>query len=323
MLISAVLLLEVNHEVAQSNDAFFRHGVVDGCAATADRTVSLERAKTVLSRFSNELGVHFGRLHAERDVHNRTAFFLCVTDVEAVRVVDDFVQHGGFALVDFVHVRQTADVVDKPVRYEFDHVDGKGRRGVVHRAFAVLKFVVQHGRQTFRNAFKQVFSHNDNRNAGGTDVLLSAGENAAVVVDVDRLVKEVGRGVAQQRNSVWGLRGFLELDALNRFVAAVINERSVRVEVKFGIVRSADEVIGGAVPAGANGCLGFALSHSGFAPRSVDDVVSGLAFGEVHGKHGKLKTCAALQEQNFVVGRDIEQLTKVGFRRADDFFKRL
>ena len=43
MLISAVLLLEVNHEVAQSNDAFFRHGVVDGRAAAADGAVSLQR----------------------------------------------------------------------------------------------------------------------------------------------------------------------------------------------------------------------------------------------------------------------------------------
>merc|ERR1712100_467317 len=89
----SVLILERLHEVGEGLDTFVWHTVVDGSAASSDRSVSCKSVELDLLGLFKEL-LSQGLVVAvdgEWNVHTRTALFLHWACVEAIRAVDHVV----------------------------------------------------------------------------------------------------------------------------------------------------------------------------------------------------------------------------------------
>ena len=254
-------------------------------------------------------------------------YLVRLSSVEALKVRD---------AAQFLHILE-----DEP-----GDVDGEHRRGVVQALALRERRVGQTQRDGYRAELRRgvdvdeaVLPHDEDRQAGGADVLLRAGKDDGMFAEMrDRPRHERRRVVANEREEAAALarqeregegrrRGGIgrELDAVDGLVLAVIDERGGAREPVLAVERYV--VVGDVVlrvPARVDRdlCVG-AAETSGFvvrlfAPRAGEDVVhvalivreirieQPMAREEVQHDGGELGGPTALGEEDGVGRRDLQ-----------------
>ena len=297
-------------------DAFDGHGVVDGSAHAADGTVALDVDEAVLRAAFDELGIEFVRIGDEGNVHEG-AVFLDDGAFEHLAFIEIVVKDGRFGFVASLHLLEAAHL-EEPLEDEACHVDAPAGRRVVHGAGTCHGLIVEHGRRDVSRVAEQVFADDADGETCGGDVLLSAAVEHAELRDVEGLGQEAGRDVSDERY-IAGLGEVTDDVAVDGLVHADVEV--VRIGTELGGVdfRDTGEVLVRA------GCDDLDIAVAGrlcgrlLGPDAGDDVVRfAAAVHEVQGDGGELSGRTALQEQDFVVVRDVHEGAKVRFRLVDD-----
>ena len=175
--------LEVLHEIHQRLDAFDGHGVVDGRAHAAHRTMSFEIHEADLGRLGAERLVEIRLGERERHVHPGTRIRRHRALVEAA-AFDEAVELFGLGAVALFHRLQAALLLE-PLEHEAREVPAEGRRRVEHGAFVGHGLEVPHGRRAGARLADEVVAHDHDADARRADVLLRAGVDEAELRHVD------------------------------------------------------------------------------------------------------------------------------------------
>ncbi|MPM21367.1 hypothetical protein SDC9_67811 [bioreactor metagenome] len=105
---------------------------------------------------------------------------------------------------------------------------------------------------------------------------------------------------------------------MNGFVFADINIVRVVVDRQIASVRNVRKIL---ILAGCN-YVDLAVLCGFFRrflrPGAGDDIVRNAVLHEIHRNHGKLQRCSALNEEHFVIVRNVHQFAKIRFRFVYD-----
>ena len=163
----------------------------------------------------------------------------------------------------------------------------------------------------------QVLPDDDHHHARGAHVLLHAGVNEAVVRDVAGLGEEHGALVADQHMTL-GIGQLVPGHAVDGLVFADVHIVRVLRDIQIVTIRDIAEI---AVLAGGGHvdfAILFGLGDGLLGPGSGLHVAGHAVLHQVHGDHGELEGCAALDEQDLVVVGDAHQVTQVLLGFVDD-----
>ena len=103
-----------------------------------------------------------------------------------------------------------------------EDVNAPGVRRVVERLVLDVRAIVEHRAQSFGNALQQIVAHDHERDAARSHVLLRAGVDQAVLIDRNRVRKNVGRSIGNQRH-IADFRFAFPFNAFDRFVGRDVN----------------------------------------------------------------------------------------------------
>ncbi|RUS24859.1 hypothetical protein BC938DRAFT_472984 [Jimgerdemannia flammicorona] len=262
-------------------------------------------------------------VYSEGDIHPTPRLPLDNTLIDGAPI-DGLIQSTGLPSIRLLHPRHAA----------LGDVNPKHGRGVVQRVVVCVRLVIQHERAqrgAFRasgrvRAYEQVTPDNDDGDAGGANVLLSACVDDAEPRDIDAAGEDIGGHVNDEgdgRVYVWNGG---ELDAVDGFVVTVVDvsgvwAREAPLRGRGDACVGAAELLGvddnvdvGAEPGGLFGSLG--------GPRARDEVIDeGVGRGgwvefavsgeKVVDDGGELSGAAALHEEDVVIVGDGEEMREV------------
>ena len=129
--------------------------------------------------FFDEFGVEFFVSRHERNVHHGTAVSLNGRFEQSGRVKVG-IKDIGLLAVDLRHVFKAADIVFEPLEHQFAHIYAVARRRVVKRRVFRVYVVSEHRRGEIHRLGDEIFSDNNDRYSGGTEIFLRARENETV-----------------------------------------------------------------------------------------------------------------------------------------------
>ena len=234
---SGVVLLESRHEGDQGLDTLEWHGVVEGCAASTDRSVALQVDQVGCGGLSEELVLKvIVAADSEGDIDARSVSGLHVVHVVALRAVDIVVEEGG-PLGSLGLQGREAALLKHVGDIEAAHVDRPAGWRVVERVGGLgegLPVAQQGGVAAM--AGNQVVSSDDEGESGWADILLRASVDNAVLRPVDWLRAEVAGHVADEGLAFGHLvmSELMELEALDSLVVTVVEELGLSVDVPVG-----------------------------------------------------------------------------------------
>ena len=169
----------------------------------------------------------------------------------------------------------------------------------------------------------QVLPDDDHGEAGGSHVLLGAGEDDAVLAHVHRTGQDVGGHIAHQGH-VAGVGDVLPLGAVDGVVGAVveIGRLGVQLQLVLGGDVGVVPVLAGSGQVDGAVLLGLLVGQVG---EVAGDGVVGLArlADEVEGHGGELGGGAALEEEDLVALGDLQQAAELGLGVVKDLLKHL
>ena len=287
---------------------FHRHRVVQARAHAADRAMAFERHQARLLRCGGEGLVELGIRERERHVHPRARVLRDRVLVER-RAVDRRVQLLRLGAIALADAAQPALPLE-PLEHEPRHVPREGRRRVEHRA------VLRHGREIDERrrrracATEQVFAHYDEREAGGTDVLLRARVDHAELRDVD-WPRQDRRGHVRDQRHTADVRNEVVFHAADRLVRRVV--QISRVGGALPARDGRDRHVGLArVRGDVDACVVLRFADRLLRPRARVHVIDdALGRRQIERNRRELRGGAALQEQHFVVLRHRQQLAQI------------
>ena len=258
-----------------------------------------------------EVGVPGGVGQGEGHVHPGPRALLNRVGVE-VGGVDEAVEELGLGAVALGHRLQAAAVLD-PVADEPQQVDGEGGGRVEHGVGVGHLLVVQDGGGHRAGPPQQVLAHDDDGQARGPHVLLSAGVDEAVAGDVDGPREDRGGEVGHQRDLA-DLGHVVELDAADGLVGRVVQVAG-RLGHREGAGLGGGRVGGGGLVDGHDDVelIGSGLLDGLGGPLAgveVGDRVTGG--GQVEGDAGELGAGPALEEEHAVVVGDGQEAAQGG-----------
>ena len=165
----------------------------------------------------------------------------------------------------------------------------------------------------------QIFLDDGDGQACGSQVLLSAGIDDAVLAHVNGAGHDVGGHVADQGHAGGSLGNILPLGTLDGVVGAVVQVGGLGVQGQ--LVLAGDigplAVLGGAGHVGLAILLGFLVGV--VCEVAGADIVSLAGLGhQVHGNHCELHGCAALEEQDLVAFGHAHQLAELLLGLVED-----
>ena len=234
---SGVVLLEGRHEGDQGLDTLEWHGVVEGCAASTDRSVALQVNQVGCGGLSEELVLKvIVAADSEGDIDARSVSGLHVVHVVALRAVDIVVEEGG-PLGSLGLQGREAALLNHVGDIEAAHVDRPAGWRVVERVGGLgegLPVAQQGGVAAM--AGNQVVSSDDEGESGWADILLRASVDNTVLRPVDWLRAEVAGHVADEGLAFGHLvmSELMELEALDSLVVTVVEELGLSVDVPVG-----------------------------------------------------------------------------------------
>jgi hypothetical protein len=301
--------------------AFDGHGVVDAGAHAADRLVAFELQQTGLFGSRQKRVVECLVAQEERHIHARAAVCSHAVLVQAGGV-EGAVQQlglGNIALLDGFD----AALALEPLEDQPGHVDGVGRRRVVHGAVLRDQLVVEGAGAVRHGVAQQVVTHHHDGQPGRAQVLLGTAEGQAHLVPFHGARGHVGRkvdhqlGVATQRLQVGQGVVFEPVDGLVGTQVHVAGASAQLPAARGGNAGVAVVLVAcGDVHVAVAAC--FLLRF--VAPAAGDHKVgrcslalTGAARRQVQRNDGVFGQATALHEQDFVVGRYRQQFAQVGF----------
>ena len=150
--------------------------------------------------------------------------------IKAVRLVNSLVDQTGLQTVDSADGLHSTMRLE-PLENQTAHVNAECGRRLEQGAVGRLHFVVEYGRTLVDGVAEEIVAYDDKRDASRSEVLLRAGEYAAVFGDVDGSREQVRRAVGHDRHRAGhGAHVEVELDSIDGLVLAQVNIRSLRVE---------------------------------------------------------------------------------------------
>ena len=135
--------MEVSHEFSQCDDAFHRHGIVNGCPDTPDTAMTFETHKIAFGCFRYELALQLVCGESERHIHQRTTRIDGMAPVKAIAPDDFLIKTRRLLLIQFVNLCQSAHVLEQPLGDEIYEINRKGWRRVEHRVIFEMLAVIQ------------------------------------------------------------------------------------------------------------------------------------------------------------------------------------
>ena len=174
-----------------------------------------------------------------------------------------------------------------------------------------MGFVIKVNRRILRCESDQVFPDDDDGHTRRSDIFLRTCPDHAESADIHFLTENAGGHIRNQRN-ISGIRNIREFGAVNRVVIADVHIVRIRSEIFSADFR--DVAVG--VLLGAGNTFDVA-EFAGFLVRLLRplpgyNVVCLFGFSQqIERNHGELQCTAALQEQDFVVIRNVHQFTQI------------
>ena len=267
------------------------------------------------------LGVQLLVTGYEGDIHEGAELFVHGAG-EHLGGIQEIVHHLGLVDVPPFHLLQAADAL-KVLEDLAAAVDCPAVGGVVHGAIVSVGLIAHvNGRLGVQlcTVANQVLPDDGHHHASRTHVLLHAGVNHAVIGNVAGAGQEHGTLVADQQVPL-GVGQLVPGYAVNGFVLADVHIVRVFGNVQIIAVGDVAEV---AVLAGGHHVYVTVLFRFGnrfLGPRAGLHIAGHAVFHQVHGDHGELKCCAALDEQHFVVVRDVHQVPQILLGLVDDLLE--
>ncbi len=220
--------------------------------------------------------------------------------IEAIAVVDSIIYQSSLLLVTLSHNLQ-ATLLLQPVGYLANHVDAKGRWGVVEGILLVVGVITQHGRESLRALFQHGASCHYQGNTGRSQVLLDTGINQAELGEIQRTGQNIRGHICNQRH-IASFRDVVVLSAIDGVVVANMEISSVIAEFDFILGRDVLEVYilagGSGIATAKDFCFFVCL---GGKAAGKDVVATLLSRSKVQSHHVKLHAGTALNEQNLIV----------------------
>lgn len=253
----------------------------------------------------------------KRHVHPRTRRRLDLVQIEAARI-DRVVEQ--LRLLDVAGLDRLEPALPlQPLEHEARDVDRVGGRRVVQRVVRGDSLPFECGRADRQCAIEKILADDHDRHAGHPDVLLRAAEQHAVFRDVHRARQDVRRHVGDERH-VAEIGNLERLDAVDRLVRAQMHVGGIVRQLPLGVRRRTREAVGRLAGRGQmRRAVLLRFVERLLRPRAGHDEVGGLACAEqVHRHDCILRNAAALQEQDPMARRHVEQLTQVGQRGLVD-----
>ncbi len=236
--------------------------------------------------------------------------------------IDGTVQEVRLALVDLAHGLQPALLLE-PLEHQPGQIPGVGGRRVVHGAGIRVDLVVEHRGRPGKDLPHQVLSHDHHGETGGSDVLLRTRVDHAVARDVDGTRQDHRGHIGHQRH-IAGVGNPVKFHAADGLIRRVVDVCGIRIQVPLLPGRNRGEA--GRLRARGKVYVAEALGLCNrlLGPRARVDVVGLLAAAQqIHGHHGELGACSALEEKHLVVGGDVHELTQVRLRLFRNLHERL
>ena len=278
--------------------------------------MTLEGEQAFLFGAGEEGVVQGGIGQGEGDIHPGTRRRVHWVGVEG-GAVDGLVEQFGLALVDDRHGVQATHVLE-PFEDQARQVPGIGGRCVVHGLVIGVDLVVEHGRGAGDGLAEQVVSNDDDGQAGGADVLLGSGIDDSEAGDLDG-AREDGGGHVRDQGLVADLRDIGELHTLDGLVGGVVDIVRVRTELELILGRGSAEAALLGVGRDVDRAVALGLFDGLLGPGAGVEVVRPCAAAQqVHRHHGELGRGPALEEQDLVVVRDLQELAQVGLGLGGD-----
>lgn len=232
----------------------------------------------------------FGR-EVESDVHVGTVIFVGGSGVE-LGCVDGLVEFPCFFDVDFFDSGYAA-LFFEPACDEGEEVDAEAGWGVEHGVVVDVGLVAEDGGDVFWGLLGEVFSYDDEGNAGGAHVFLRASVDESEFGDIDWAGEDVGGHVGYEGR--FGVGEGMPLCAGDGFVAGDVEVGGGVGFLQVGGKGYGGRAVGYGVSDDVNFAGDFCFGDGFFGPGTGVRVVGGLTGrAEVHGEHGELLGCAAL-----------------------------
>lgn len=307
---SGVVLLESRHEGDQGLDTLDGHGVVEGCTASTDRSVTLQVDQVGCGGLSEELVLKIiVAADSEGDIDARAVSGLHVVHVVALRAVDIVVEEGGPLGSLGLHGRDSA-LLEHVGEIEAAHIDRPAGWRVVERVGGLGEGlpVAQQG-SVAAMAGDQVVSNDDEGESGGADVLLRASVDNAVLRPVDWLRAEVAGHVADEGLASGHLvvSELVELEALDGLVVTVVEELGLSVDIPVGWLGNRCVSVGRVVSDLVSDAVLLRLFDGALRPSARSQVVRSLLLSiaeQVVADGRELERCTTLEHEDSVIVRD-------------------
>ena len=279
--------------------------------------MALQVGEALLAGLGSELSVQLVVAGAEGDVHEG-AGVLVSCQLEQLGAFQALIQHVGLLDVQLLDGSHAAHGLH-PVAHQTQHVDGPAGRSVVHGVLLDHVLVAHDRGGEGHLVAGQLFLDDGDGQTCGSQVLLSACVDQAVLAHVNGTGHDVGGHVADQGNTGGSLGDVLPLGALDGVVGAVVQVGSVGVQGQ--LVLGGDigplAVLGGTGHVGLAVLLGFLVGC--VCEVAGADIVSLAGLGhQVHGNHSELHGSAALQEQDLVAFGHAHQLAELLLGLVED-----
>ena len=273
-------------------------------------------------RLSDELLFHFLVTDDKRHIHQR-AILRTDSALEHLALIEEIVKDLCLLFVVCLHAFEAAHLLD-PLEHLTADVDAVARRRIVKGTVVSLDLPVAHSRSLLerRTVSDQILTDNNNLHACRADILLNAAIDNTILRHINRLREEAGRNIGDKDVALC-VRQFLILCSINRIVFADIHIVCILRNIQIGAVRNIGE---GLVRRRCNlndFAVLFSFLSSLLCPLAGDDVCSLAVSHQVHRNLCENQRCAALQENDFIIVRNVHQFTKICFCFVNDLLEHL
>ena len=163
----------------------------------------------------------------------------------------------------------------------------------------------------------QILADDHDRQSGAPHVLLRAGEDDAILADIDRTREDIARHIRHQRHAI-SLRNIVPLCSIYGIVVADIDIVRIRIQLQLLLFRDPAEVFRLRGSSDVDLAELLCLLSRLFCKISGHDIICLALLHQVERHRRELRAGASLKKQHLVIVRDLHQRTQTLFRIFND-----